>query len=154
MTQRMTQPMTRLTTQPMIEHNAAILHRWFQEIWNERKLEMADELLAPHGVCHGCGNYDFDKVTGPAEFKAWAQALHSAFSDIHVEIKDTITERDKVVVRFEVTMRHTGKLGMFEATQKPITIRGVSIARVESGKIVEGWNFWDQMGMHTALQAA
>jgi predicted ester cyclase len=138
----------------MTENNATVVHRWFQEIWNEGKLDAADQLLAPHGVCHGCGNFDFGEIRGPAEFKAYAVGLHRAFSNIRVQIEDTITEGDKVVVRFEVTMRHTGKLGMFEATQKPVTIRGVSIARVENGKIVEGWNFWDQMGMVKTLEAA
>jgi predicted ester cyclase len=136
------------------QDNKTVLTRWFDEIWNQKKLDTADELLAPNGVCHGCGNYDFDEITGPAEFKAYAQGLHQAFSDIHAEIKDTITAGDKVVVRFEVTMRHTGRVGMFEATQKPLKISGVSIARIQNGKIVEGWNFWDQMGMHTTLQAA
>ena len=33
------------------------------------------------------------------------------------------------------------------ATGKEVVITGISIIQVVSGKIIEGWNNWDRMGM-------
>jgi predicted ester cyclase len=33
------------------------------------------------------------------------------------------------------------------ATGKPVLLSGISIVRINNGKIVEGWDNWDQLGM-------
>jgi predicted ester cyclase len=62
-------------------------------------------------------------------------------------IEDILGADDKVVVRWSATMTHTGDALGFPPSGKTIRSRGVSIARIVSGKIVEGWDNWDQLGM-------
>ena len=30
-----------------------ILHRWFEEVWNNGRAERIDEMIAPNGIAHG-----------------------------------------------------------------------------------------------------
>ena len=39
------------------------------------------------------------------------------------------------------------------ASHNKVTVTGIGIDRVENGKIVEGWNNWDTLGMMQQLGA-
>jgi predicted ester cyclase len=44
-------------------------------------------------------------------------------------------------------MTHTGNDLGFPASGRPVRSRGITIARIVDGKILEGWDNWDQLGM-------
>jgi predicted ester cyclase len=44
-------------------------------------------------------------------------------------------------------MTHTGGALGFAPSGKAVRSRGISIARFFNGKIIEGWDSWDQLGM-------
>ena len=44
-------------------------------------------------------------------------------------------------------MKHLGGSLGIPATGKPVRSTGISIARIEKGQIVEGWDNWDQLEM-------
>jgi predicted ester cyclase len=39
----------------------------------------------------------------------------------------------------------------FKATNKPVRFSGMTIARFQNGKLVEGWNVFDQLSMFQQL---
>src|SRR5579872_3395735 len=95
--------------------------RWFEEVWNQGRREVIDELLAPDCVLHD-GETD---STGPAGFKLFYDRLRAAFSDLRVTPDQVISEGDFVCLRWWVTMRHTGDgLGM-PATGKHLSSTGM-----------------------------
>jgi len=51
------------------------------------------------------------------------------------------------------TMTHKGDFLGFPATGKKATITGTSIQRISNGKIVEGWDNWDQLGLLVQIGA-
>ena len=62
-------------------------------------------------------------------------------------VEDAFGAEDRVVLRWSATMTHRGdQLGM-PATGKVVRITGITIARIRDGKIIEGWDNWDQLGM-------
>jgi steroid delta-isomerase-like uncharacterized protein len=129
-----------------VEENVRLMRRWFQEVWNEGKLQTIHELLAPKAVAIG-ELEDGAKLRGPAEFAAFAQRILGAFPDMNVVVEDVFGADDKVVLRWSGTMTHLGDhLGM-PATRKRIQVTGITIARIASKQIVEGWDNWDQLGM-------
>ena len=76
----------------------------------------------------------------------------AAFSDLHVTVHDTISQDDKVCIRWSCTMKHTGPgLGM-AATGKTLETTGISIVRVADGKAVEVWQNWDMLGVMQQIQ--
>ena len=128
----------------MSEENKAIARRIFEEIWNQGKLDVADEIYADNYVTHG---HAVELPSGPAGFKKLVSIFRTAFPDIQFTVEDLIAEGDKVVTRWKNHGTHKGDLMGVPATGKEVSITGISIVQVVSGKIVEGWNNWDRMGM-------
>ncbi len=136
----------------MSEQNVALLRRWFDEVWNQGRLETIHELFAADGV--GIGQSGSDVVIrGPQEFETFVQGLRAAFPDIHVTAEDVLDAGDKVVMRWSATMTHRGDGLGVPASGKQVRITGISIARIANGKIVEGWDNWDQLKMMREIGA-
>src|SRR5260370_35165924 len=76
----------------------ALVHRWFEVVWNQGREESIDELLAKDGRIFGLGESDAE-VRGPYGFKPFFRNLRTSFPDMHIRIEDTIAEADKASVR-------------------------------------------------------
>ena len=125
----------------MSDQHRAIVHRWFEEVWNQGKESTIDELLHPDAVIHGFP--EPDSVTGREGYKAGYRKLHAAFSNIHMTVDDVISEGDTVAVRWTASMHHTGDGFGFPPTGEPVRIEGMSIVRLRDGRLIEGWNAYD-----------
>ena len=128
------------------DENIQLMRRWFQEVWNEGRIETIHELFAPNGVANGQRGGE-SEIRGPEQFVKFVQEIRGAFPDIKVEVEDVFGAGDKVVLRWSGTMTHSGDgLGM-PATGRTVHSRGITIARFVDGQVVEGWDNWDQLGM-------
>jgi predicted ester cyclase len=127
-----------------------LIRRWFDEVWNQGREETIDELFPETSVMWGVGRPDVSS-RGSADFKKFYHAMRSAWSDIHVELDYVVHEGDTAFARFTVTMKHTGDGMGVAPSQEIIKLVGMSACKTEDGKIVEGWNVWDQIGMARQL---
>jgi steroid delta-isomerase-like uncharacterized protein len=125
--------------------NAKIAHRWFEEVWNKKRLDAIDEMADPKAVGHG--QQFHDGLINLEEFRAFASHLQSAFPDLKVTIDDTIAEGDRVVLRWQLHMTHSGQFLRYPPTNKKVNVSGITILRMANGKIVAGWDKWDQLGL-------
>ena len=128
----------------MTATNEAIVRRWFEELWNEGREEVIDELFAEDGKAWGLAEQGWT-ASGPGEFKQFFHAFRSSFPDLRITIDDCVAAGDRVAVRFSVTGRHTGALMDIPPCHKEVEFAGMSFLRIADGKIQEGWNVWDQM---------
>jgi steroid delta-isomerase-like uncharacterized protein len=135
----------------MAQENSSLIRRWFNEVWNKGRMEAIDEMASPDIIGHGQAQHDTD--IGLKEFKPFVVALRSAFPDMTVVIDHTIEQGDKVVARWTSTMTHKGEFLGFAPTGKKVKITGTSIQRISNGKIVEGWDNWDQLGLLVQIGA-
>ena len=124
--------------------NIALVRRWFEEVWNQGRAEAIDELLADHAAVHGLGATD---LHGSAEFKPFYSAYRNAFPDLTIQIDDIVAEGDVVAARWSGIGTHRGDGLGFAATGRRVHFNGMTFIRVEGGKMVEGWNSFDQLGM-------
>jgi steroid delta-isomerase-like uncharacterized protein len=135
----------------MLENeNTAIVRRWFEEVWNQRRFETIDELLAHDAVAHDLGGPGAT-TRGREAFRAAAEILHGAFGEIRFNVEDVFGVEDRVAIRLVVRLRHTGPLGELVATGNEVSVPVMCMIRMRDGKLAEGWNFWD---VATALRAA
>ena len=128
----------------MSTENKALVQRWFDEVWNHGRVEAIDELLAPDSLVHGLGE---GEMRGAAAFKPFHAAYREAFPDVRIQIDDMVAEGDKVAFRWTGTASHRGNSLGFAATHRNVQFQGMGIIRVRNGKLVEGWNTFDQLGM-------
>lgn len=137
----------------MSTDNKALMHRWFEEVWNKGRAEAIDEMFAEDGVAHGLVDEQGNELYGPAGFKPFFANFRNAFPDIEVTIEDAIAEGDKVAVRCRVRGTHQGEGINVAATHLPVDFTGMCITRIEDGKIVEAWNNFDFMSMFQQVGA-
>ena len=135
----------------MSAENKALVRRWFEEVWNHGNTVSIYEMFPVGRKCYGFP--DPDGVVGVEEFVQTHKNFTSAFSDIHVTIDDLIAEDDRVAVRLTCTMKHTGEGIGVSPTGQAVTLKGVTITRIEDGKIAEGWNYFDIPGLVSKLQS-
>jgi steroid delta-isomerase-like uncharacterized protein len=128
------------------QENVDLVRRWFEEVWNQGKLETIQELLARDAVTIG-QTEDGTPLRGPAQFTEFARRTRIAFPDIRVTIEDIFGHDDKVVTRWSATMTHTGDYLGLTPTNNVAKITGMSLGLVANGQIVGGWDNWDQLGL-------
>ena len=133
--------------------NAALIRRWFEEVWNKGRAEAIDEMFDEEGVAHGLAGEAGGSLRGPANFRVFHRTFREAFPGVEVVVDDAISEGDKVAARCTVRARHEGDSLGLRATQKPVEFTGMTFARVRGGKIVEAWNNFDFMSMYSQLGA-
>jgi steroid delta-isomerase-like uncharacterized protein len=130
----------------MSEANIALFKRWFDEVWNQRRTATIHELFAPNGVSHGVAE-DGSDLVGPDAFLPFYERFVKSFPDMKLKVEDAIAQGDKVLIRWSAIMRHTGDGLGIAATNKPVAIGGMSLARVANGQLVEAWDQWDKLAM-------
>jgi len=126
--------------------NISLMKRWYDEVWRGKSDETVRELLAPDARLWGQIGPD-QEIKGPEGFLEFARGIRDAFPDTELLVQDCFAAEDKVAVRWTATGTHKGDgLGM-PPTGKTVQITGMTIARFENGRIVEGWDNWDRLGM-------
>jgi len=128
------------------EANKAIFSRVADEIWNQGKLEIVDELIATDYVYHNPAN----SIRGTEGYKLLVTMMRSAFPDFRfntIEDKDMIAEGDKVAGRWIATGTHKGEYMGIPPTGKKVTVEGIMISRFADGKVVEDWESVDSLGL-------
>lgn len=133
----------------MSEANKELAKRWFEEVWNKRRREAIDEMLAPSAVIYEGG----DQAIGPAGFRPFFDRITASFSDMRVSIQDVIAEDEMVCVRWSCRMLHTGDGLGLPASNKQLNTTGITIVRIKDGKFVGGWQNWDMLGLIQQIKA-
>ncbi len=124
------------------EQNKHLVHRWFEEVWNQGRREVIAELFAPDCVLHD-GNV---QIRGPREFEAFFDALQSRFADTRVTPVIALCDGDLVSLRWTVDCRD-------RSTGKALSTTGISIVRIKDGRFIEAWQNWDAAGLTAQLSA-
>jgi steroid delta-isomerase-like uncharacterized protein len=133
----------------MASENEKLVRRWFEEIWNRRRPEVAHELAAADCVCHS----ESGPLVGVEPFLEQVyQPFVAALPDVRLTVEGTVAEGDQVVVRWVATGTHTGGGLGIPPTGRRVTFRGMTWVRCANGKMVEGCDCWNQAGLLQALQ--
>jgi steroid delta-isomerase-like uncharacterized protein len=136
----------------MSKQNVDLAKRWFEEVWNKRRLDAIDEMATDDVVGHGEAEHGKD-LRGKAHVKVFATHLLGAFPDIKVTPMVSVAEGDLVALRWQATMSHKGPFMGIAATGRNLEITGTTIFRFADGKIAEAWDNWDQLAMMVQIGA-
>jgi len=124
--------------------------RWFDEVWSTAGEPIIDQMLSPESV----GHLEGGDIVGPAEFKKVRAQLLEAFPDLRVVVEGTAADGDNVVVRWNARGTHRGSGFGLEATGTPVAFRGMTWFVMKAGRVVEGWDSWNQGSLIESLRAA
>jgi steroid delta-isomerase-like uncharacterized protein len=127
----------------MSADNEALVRRFFEEFCNDRRADLADELIAVDYVSHGP---QAPPAKGPEGVRVRV-GLYQDAVDGHWDVQELISVGDRVVARWLGSGTHRGELMGIDATDKPISVEAISIFRIANGKIAEEWTVWDALGL-------
>jgi steroid delta-isomerase-like uncharacterized protein len=122
------------------EKRKAVARRVFEEIFNQGKFEVADEIYAKDFVNHGV-----TRDIGLKEDQDAARGWRSAFPDLKMKVDKALVDGDYVTVLWSGDGTNTGEGNGLPATGKKLKGRGITIWRISGGKIREEWSEFDQM---------
>jgi predicted ester cyclase len=132
----------------MTEQDRDLGRRWFEEVWNQGRREAIAEMLLPESVVHE-GGID---TAGTGGFYPYYDRLSATFSDVHFDIEDTLADGDRICVRWTFTGKHTAHGLGIAPSGVNIHVTGITIMRVAGGKLIEGWQNWDMLGLMEQIQ--
>ena len=125
------------------ERNAAIVRRYFEEVWNNGDLDAAEELVAPDFSVEGCGG----AISGLEAVKLYVSSYRTAYPRVRFTMLSVIAEGDMVLACWMGQGLHSAACDSDEDAQAcPRSSSGLSIYRIEGGKIAEAWAGSDHNG--------
>lgn len=122
--------------------NVAVVRRYYEEMCNRRRNDIAGDLFTDEHVMH-------DPQVPAREGPGGMAAVVSTYQDGvngHWEIDEIFDAGDRVVVRWTGTGKHVGIMNGVPPTGREIRVAAISIHRMENGKIAETWEVWDTLG--------
>ena len=87
------------------------------------------------------------KRSGSEGVKDWLDRVLHAFPNIHYTLIDYVESGDRLVLHWLAEGNHHGSFLKIPASGKQVRINGISILKIENGKIKEGKLFWDLAGV-------
>ena len=133
------------------EENKALVRRWFEELFNQAKLDLADEIVTPDHVTHDTSTPEH--LPGPEGERQLVNLVRGAFPDGRITIEDLVAEGDRVAVRWTFRGTHRGEFMGVAPTGKEVEMGAMDLFRVAGGKIAETWSNVDMMTMMRQLGA-
>ena len=118
------------------EANKALVLRAIDEGFNGGNLDIADEIFTDD---YWVNAPRLQLPPGPIAFKMAIGLWRGAFSNIHMDVQELMTDRDFVINRFITKGIHDGPLFGIPPTGKPMTVHGIEIHKVIGDRVVESW---------------
>lgn len=126
-----------------------VIRRLYKEFWNERKLEVADQLVSQS---HALTSPHISGPTvGPAAYKQQFAVFVGGFPDLRFTVEETICENDKIAVFWTLTGTHQGEVFEIAPTNKRVSITGITIHQIADGKILDTHAVWDAISLFHQL---
>src|SRR5215210_356230 len=115
------------------EEDRALVRREQEELWTYTgDLDVAEELFAPEQA---------------EAARQEAADFRLGFPDVVSTIEDLIAEGDRVVARWRSRATHLGEYVGVPPTGKEVEFTGISVYRIEGGRIAESWTVEDELGL-------
>ena len=130
-----------------VEQNKDLIRRYTDATWNGQNVE--GDFYAPNAVIHS--------LSSPSDVSSLAQTaayFRAALPDLSLHNTAVFGQEDRVFQHYTVTGTHRGApLFNFPGTGRELTIAGINIFRIRSGKIVERWSIIDAADVFQQLSA-
>jgi steroid delta-isomerase-like uncharacterized protein len=130
-----------------------IIQRFVEELWNARRLDVADQLFSEDCVTHQLrsGVLAEPARRGPQAMKEHVSGWLMSFPDLRFNIEQMIAEGDRVVSQLVMEGTHQGPWMGISPTGKRLHVRMITIHRIVDNKIAEDWVLVESLGLFQQL---
>jgi predicted ester cyclase len=136
-----------------MEPGKYIITRFVEELWNGRRLDVADEIFAANCVTHQLQSGVLAEPVGrgPQEMKQHVSGWLTSFPDLRFTIEQMISEGDRVVSQLVMEGTHEAAWMGISPTGRRLQIRMVTLHRIAENKIAEDWVLVESLGFFQQL---
>ena len=138
-------------TFPAIDQNKAIYRDFIESVFNRGQLHRLDEFLDPGYVLH---DPPPGTPAGRAAVAAIVTTFRSAFPDLRVTIQDQVAEGDRVCSLALTEGTHRGTIFGAPPTGRRVQMSGLTLVRIEQGRVAESWVKNDVAALMAQLRPA
>ena len=139
-----------VSAQADIELNKTVCQRYFDEYWALNNYDADAELFTEDFVSHNPFGGDMD---APA-LRDYVQGIFDGSPDMVVEPGVIIAEGEWVATTFYMEGTSTNEWAGLAPTGDLWSVNGITIHRMEDGKIAEEWSYMDTMNLMQQIDAA
>lgn len=137
-----------------MERNKQIVMQFVEELWNRRKLDVANIIFDPdchtHQLRSSAGPID-SVPRGPEAVKKHVAEWLLGFPDLQFAVEQMLAEGDRVSTQLVMEGTHTGLWFGITPTGKRVTIRMMTIHRIQEDRIIEDWVIVESLGVFQQL---
>ncbi|MFL5761858.1 MAG: nuclear transport factor 2 family protein [Thermomicrobiales bacterium] len=131
------------------ERNKAVVRRFYEEVMNQGKVDVLDEVMDAEFDDHG--EALFGSPHGRAVIRGGIEAVHSILKDLNVRLEDMVASGDMVGVRGTMTCKLVGPFLGVDASGNELKWGGIAMFEVKDGKITRRWFNSDSLNIMTQL---
>ena len=127
-----------------------VLRLWYQELWDNWNIAVADDLLTEDYRLHAPG------VPVPLDRETTKQVVAmygTSFPDLKHMLDEVIAEVDTVAIRWTVRGTHRGEFQGIPATGKSIKLSGITVHHLMDARVRETWLVYDNMELLQQIDA-
>lgn len=129
------------------ETSRTLVERFITEILNNHDKALVATMVTEHALIHPTAMPCEASYYGPAGVGQWLDAQWSAFGDLTVTDHANVASGDIVAVRWTAQGTSHGHFNGLPPTGGPVEFTGVSMYRVEEGRIAEIWDTRNTLGI-------
>ncbi|MEM6688059.1 MAG: ester cyclase [Planctomycetota bacterium] len=116
-----------------------LLRRWFELIFNHRRLGVIDEMTSPDVVLFAEGV----RRRGREVIRQRISSILEAFDPLHLSVDNSHRDGPTAVIYWSVRKKHIGTFAGIEPTDRWIEVSGCSQVTFYQGRIVEARDHFD-----------
>jgi predicted ester cyclase len=133
------------------ELSRAVVKRFFEQVLSGHNLDVLAEIASPHILIHPTAmpcEASYYGIDGAGD---WLGEGWRAFPDLTIADDAAVARGDIVAVRWTAQGTSKGKYLMLPPTGEAVVYTGVSMYRIEGGKIAEIWETRNTLGIMRQL---
>lgn len=126
-------------------HNINQIKTFFEEVFNKDNFSACSEFLADNVKFHDPAAHQHNE--GLEAYKELERTYRHAFPNKKTKIDEIFGVDDRVVVRWTTHGKHERELQGIAPTNAQFKFSGISLYRLQNGKITDIWQEWDRLGL-------
>jgi steroid delta-isomerase-like uncharacterized protein len=128
----------------------ALVGRFYGEFWNERRLDVAAEILHPDVTFRGSVGAS---ARGRDAVSDYAAMVTTALADYRCDVEHLVADDGAAAARVRFSGRHVGTFLGHEPTNRQVSWIGAAFFTVHDGLLGDIWVLGDLVSLHAQLAA-
>lgn len=120
--------------------NKELIRRYYAEMWNQWRFELADEMVDSEVRFRGSLGR---MVAGRGGLVGYMKHVQGIFPDFHNTIETMVAEDDQIAAQLTYNGTHRGEMFGIAPTGRRVHYSGVGIFQIAGGRITDAWVLGD-----------